>query len=76
MIMRGSKTRTSASAREAAPRLVLRFAGFTALGLALAAAVLVVVVRQESTAQSQHQALARTRFATEALLKQELLPQT
>lgn len=72
MITRVSRKRTSGSAREAAPRLVLRFAGFTALGLALAAAVIVVVVRQQSTTQSQHQALARTRFATEALLKQEL----
>jgi diguanylate cyclase (GGDEF)-like protein len=64
----------STSARERTPQLVLRFAVFTALGLALAAAVIVVVVRQESTLQSQRQALERTQFATEALLKHELQP--
>ena len=55
-----------------APRLVLRFAAFTAIGLALATAVIVLVVRDEATRQAQQHAIDRTRFATEAVLKQQL----
>ncbi|MEX0850726.1 MAG: bifunctional diguanylate cyclase/phosphodiesterase, partial [Gaiellaceae bacterium] len=60
---------------ERAPRLVLRFAIFTALGLALATAAIVLFVRQESTIHSQRYAVDRTHFATEAVLKPELRPE-
>jgi diguanylate cyclase (GGDEF)-like protein len=57
---------------ERAPHLVLRFALFTALGLGLATAAIVLFVRQESTTHAQRQAVERTRVATEAVLKPEL----
>ena len=66
------RLRTSAPVSERAPRLVLRFAIFTALALALATAALVMVVRHESVVQTQQQALDRTQLATEAVLKHEL----
>ena len=59
---------------ERAPHLVLRFALFTALGLGLATAAIVLFVRQENTSQSQRNAVDRARFATEAVLKSELRP--
>jgi diguanylate cyclase (GGDEF)-like protein len=65
--------RTPAStAAERPPRLVARFAFFTALGLALAAVAIALLVRSGSTAQSQRHAIERARFATEAVLAHEL----
>lgn len=72
--MIGVLRRHAASGAERAPRLVLRFAVLTAIGLALATWLIVVVVRQQSTAQAQRHAIDRTRFATEAVLKRELRP--
>jgi diguanylate cyclase (GGDEF)-like protein len=60
--------------RRDVPHLVLRFAVLTALGLALATWLIVVVVRHEATAQAQRHAIDRTRFATESVLKRELRP--
>ena len=57
---------------ERAPRLVLRFAVFTALGLGLATAAIVLFVRHESTIHAQRHAVERTRVAMEAVLKPEL----
>ena len=68
------RRRAPASSSEQAPRLVLRFAIFTACGLALAAAALVFVVRQQSLEQSQQQALDRTELAAEALSAHKLRP--
>lgn len=65
---------TAASAQERPPRLVLRFAILTALGLALAGAVIVLVVRQADMVQSQRHAISRARLAAEAVLKHELRP--
>jgi diguanylate cyclase (GGDEF)-like protein len=55
-----------------APRLVQRFAVFTALGLAAAAAAILIVVRRADTAQAEQQAIGRARLAAEAALDSEL----
>jgi diguanylate cyclase (GGDEF)-like protein len=71
--MRSSRARPSrASAHERPPRLVLIFAIFTALGLALAGAVIVLVVRQADMVQSQRQAISRARLTVESVLAHEL----
>jgi diguanylate cyclase (GGDEF)-like protein len=57
---------------EQAPRLVLRFACFTALGLAAAAAAILLVVRHADTVQAERQAIGRARLATAAVLTREL----
>lgn len=62
----------TAGAQERPPRLVLRFAIFTALGLALAGAAIVLIVRQADMVQSQRHAISRARLAAEAVLKHEL----
>ena len=54
------------------PRLVLRFAVFTALGLAVAGAAIVGVVRDETTTRSLRHANERAVFATGAVLEREL----
>jgi diguanylate cyclase (GGDEF)-like protein len=64
-------TSASTAARKP-PRLVARFAVFTALGLALAAVAIALLVRTGSTAQAQRHAIERARFATEAVLAREL----
>jgi diguanylate cyclase (GGDEF)-like protein len=55
-----------------APRLVLRFAFFTALGLAAAAAAILIVVRRADTAQAGQQAIGRAQLTTQAALNGEL----
>lgn len=71
--MPSSRARPSrASAHERPPRLVLIFAIFTALGLALAGAVIVLVVRQADMVQSQRQAISRARLTAESVLAHEL----
>jgi diguanylate cyclase (GGDEF)-like protein len=57
------------------PRLVLRFALITALGLAAAAGLILVVVRHGDTVQAERNAIARARFATEAVLTRALRPE-
>jgi diguanylate cyclase (GGDEF)-like protein len=65
--------RTSAStAARKPPRLLATFAVCTALGLALAAIAIALLVRSASTAQAQRHAIERARFATEAVLAREL----
>ena len=59
-------------AGERAPRLVLRFAVFTAVGLALAAGAIVAVVRQAYTVQAERQAIDRTRFTVDSVLVERL----
>jgi diguanylate cyclase (GGDEF)-like protein len=54
------------------PRLVLRFAVFTALGLAVAGAAIVGVVHDRATIESLRHANDRAVFATEAVLEREL----
>ena len=51
---------------------MLRFAVFTALGLALAGAAIVGVVRDETTSRSLESANERAIFATDAVLEREL----
>lgn len=60
------------SARERSPRLVLLFALCTALGVAAAAAVILVVVRHADTARAQGQAIDRAQYAARAVLGPEL----
>jgi diguanylate cyclase (GGDEF)-like protein len=57
---------------ERAPRLVLRFAVITALGLAAAAAVILSLVRHGDTVQAERNAIARARFATQAVMGRTL----
>ena len=59
-------------ARERAPRLVLRFALFTVLGLAVAAVVIVALVRQAYAVQGEQRAIARARLTTELVLQGQL----
>jgi diguanylate cyclase (GGDEF)-like protein len=56
------------TARGREPRLVLRFAVCTALGLGLAAATILVLVRHVYTDQAQRQAIDRARFAADVVL--------
>ena len=76
MAAREALTRARGERRRAerAPRLVLRFAVLLALGLAGAAAVILVVVRHGDTAQAERSAIDRARFATEAIVKGSLRP--
>lgn len=61
-----------AAGRERPPRLVLPFVIFTALGVAAAAAVILVIVRQTDTAELRRQANDRASFVTRAVLRPEL----
>jgi diguanylate cyclase (GGDEF)-like protein len=70
--VRESQRHAGSSAGRRVPRLVTRFAICTALGLATAAAVILVVDRRADTVQAQQQAIAHARFATEAVLKHRL----
>ena len=63
---------THVSTRDRPPRLVARFAVLTALGLAAAAAAILVVVQHTDTVQAQRQALSRAQLATTGMLTQEL----
>ena len=56
------------------PRLVLLFAVLTALGVAAAAAVILVVVRQADAARAHDAARDRARFAARAVLAPALRP--
>jgi diguanylate cyclase (GGDEF)-like protein len=60
------------TAQEHSPSLVLRFAVFTALGLAAAAAAILLVVRHADTVQAERQAIGRARLTTAAVLAREL----
>ena len=60
------------SARERPPRLVLPFVIFTALGVAAATAVILVIVRQTDTADLRRQAIDRASLVTQAVLRPEL----
>ena len=61
-----------AHAREKPPRLVLLFAVLTAVSVAAAGAVIVVVVRHYDVAQAERAAIDRARFAAEAVLRPSL----
>jgi len=50
------------------PRLVLQFAGLAAIGLTVAAVVIVSLVRQAYATQGEQRAIARARLATELVL--------
>jgi diguanylate cyclase (GGDEF)-like protein len=56
------------------PRLVLRFAILSAIGLALAAASILMLVRHFNTAQAERLAVRQAQFVTETLLLGELRP--
>lgn len=72
MSARHSITPSLISAHKRPPRLVLIFAVLTALGVAAAAAVILLVVRQTDVVQAQQQAIDRARFAARAVLAPEL----
>jgi diguanylate cyclase (GGDEF)-like protein len=54
------------------PRLVLRFALFTALGLSAAAAVILLFVRQHATEQAESAVTFHSRFVAESILRDQL----
>jgi diguanylate cyclase (GGDEF)-like protein len=56
------------------PRLVLRFALFTAVGLSAAAAVILLFVRQHATAQAESAVTFHSRFVAQAILRDQLRP--
>ena len=68
MSSRRSVRHSSVSAYGRSPRLVLLFAILTALGVAAAAAAILVVVRHADTAHAQRQANAKARFAAHAVV--------
>ena len=55
------------SSRERVPHLVLRFAVIAALGLAVAAVVIVALLRQAYAVQGEQRAIARARLITDTL---------
>ena len=58
----------------AAPRLVLRFALYTAVGLALAAAGILLSIRQHGIAQAEHSVAFHARFVADSVLGDQLRP--
>ena len=56
----------------APPRLVLRFTLYTAIGLALAAAGILLFVREHSIAQAEHSVAFHARFVADSVLRDEL----
>jgi diguanylate cyclase (GGDEF)-like protein len=56
------------------PRLVLRFAVYTALGLAIAAAGILVFVRHYAIAQAERAVTFHTSFVAESILRDRLRP--
>jgi diguanylate cyclase (GGDEF)-like protein len=56
------------------PRLVLRFALLTALGLSAAAAVILLFVRQNATDQAESAVTFHSRFVAESILRDQLRP--
>ena len=61
------------AARDAPPRLVLRFAIATCIGLALAAAAILLVVRHYDTVQAERAATAQARVIASSVLRGSLL---
>src|ERR671917_958381 len=60
-------------AREDPPRLVLRFAVCTGIGLAIAAAAILLVVRHFNTVQAERAATSQARVIASTVLRGELL---
>ena len=56
------------------PRLVLRFALLTALGLSTAAAVILLFVRQHATDQAESAVTFHSRFVAQSILRDQLRP--
>jgi diguanylate cyclase (GGDEF)-like protein len=56
----------------APPRLVLRFALYTAVGLSLAAAGILLFIRQHGIAQAEHSVAFHARFVADSVLRDEL----
>ena len=67
----GGRTRRAASKP---PRLVLRFAVVTAIGLAIATAGILVFVRHHATAQAERAVAFHARFVADAILRDRLRP--
>ena len=71
---RTDETPRLVSARKRPPRLVLHFAVVTALAVAAAAGLILVVVREADVSQAHAQAIDRARFTARAVLAPELRP--
>jgi diguanylate cyclase (GGDEF)-like protein len=54
--------------------LVFRFAAVTAMGLALAAALILLIVRHFDTMRAERHAIDRARFVTDAFVRESLRP--
>ncbi len=66
--------RTERLAHPKPPRLVLRFAVYTALGLAIAAAGILIFVRQHAIEQAERAVTFHTGFVAESILRDRLRP--
>jgi diguanylate cyclase (GGDEF)-like protein len=66
-------SRAASRRRERPPRLVLRFAVVTAVGLALAGAVILTVVRSLDVRQAERAAIDHARYAIGALVHDQLV---
>jgi diguanylate cyclase (GGDEF)-like protein len=66
--------RSEAAGEAQPPRLVLRFVVYTAVGLAIAAAGILVFVRQHAIAQSERAVSFHTAFVAESILPDRLRP--
>ena len=65
---------TESTAAPRPPRLVLRFAVYTAVGLAIATAGILVFVRQHAIAQSEQAVAFHTNFVAQSILPDRLRP--
>src|SRR5688572_25518617 len=68
------KIRTESAAPPKPPRLVLRFAVYTAVGLAIAAAGILLFVRQHAIAEAEQAVTFHTNFVAQSILPDRLLP--
>jgi diguanylate cyclase (GGDEF)-like protein len=73
--MPGRRRPEASSVRHREPRLVLRFAVITAVGLAVAGAVILLVVRHLDTEQAQVAATDKARLVAESVLRDHLRPE-
>ena len=72
MVRRGTAPARSDAGRDGPPRLVLRFAITTCIGLALAAAAILLVVRHFNTVQAERAATSEARVLASSVLRGSL----
>jgi len=70
--VRAAAARSRTAAGERPPRLLLRFAVLSALGIGLAAAAILVVVRHAGTSTAERGAIRQARLLADAVLPEQL----